>query len=69
MPLMYAGILTCLDGYMNIAMEQTEVGSFTSIIKSGFLGDFWLQASILLRVPVVAMLEDVRMLRNMWMAS
>ena len=27
MPLMYAGILTCLDGYMNIAMEQTEVGN------------------------------------------
>ena len=22
----YAGILACLDGYMNIAMEQTEVG-------------------------------------------
>ena len=21
-----AGILACLDGYMNIAMEQTEVG-------------------------------------------
>ena len=23
---MLAGILACLDGYMNIAMEQTEVG-------------------------------------------
>ncbi len=22
----FAGILACLDGYMNIAMEQTEVG-------------------------------------------
>jgi len=22
--LVYAGILACLDGYMNIAMEQTE---------------------------------------------
>ncbi|KXZ48636.1 hypothetical protein GPECTOR_26g539 [Gonium pectorale] len=24
----YRGILACLDGYMNIAMEQTEVGDW-----------------------------------------
>lgn len=28
----YRGILACLDGYMNIAMEQTEVGAMYSCV-------------------------------------
>lgn len=32
--LLCAGILACLDGYMNIAMEQTEVGPHASTTAS-----------------------------------
>ena len=34
----YRGILACLDGYMNIAMEQTEVWPPTRLVASAWGG-------------------------------
>lgn len=40
----YRGVLACLDGYMNIAMEQTEEYDSTGILKNKY-GDCFIRGN------------------------
>jgi U6 snRNA-associated Sm-like protein LSm6 len=43
MALIAAGLLTCLDGYMNVALEQTE--EWAGDVKTGEYGDTFLRGN------------------------
>lgn len=44
----YVGILSCLDGYMNIAMEETE--EFVGGISKGRFGDAFIRGNNVLYI-------------------
>ena len=44
----YTGILSCLDGYMNIAMEETE--EFVNGVSQGRFGDAFIRGNNVLYI-------------------
>ncbi|WVQ85066.1 U6 snRNA-associated Sm-like protein LSm6 [Cryptococcus sp. DSM 104549] len=50
----YHGLLTCLDGYMNVALEQTE--EWSNGVKTAAYGDCFLRGN---NVLYISALEDL----------